>query len=318
MESTFYSQNTGRYYPFDEAAVQSQSSTRSCEELEILRKAVVDLGMVILLPRIIRGTVKAFVDIYTTDAGRAMRIEIRISDLVFSSGDILLPTSDFDTVKFRTLAGNSEIYGFVTSGYMSLLTDFQQSVLQVPVHRTCIKPMLRELQSVTAANEDRWLPPAECWEERPARPEEWDYGELMQPGEVSMRLKAGYNCKLTVSEADGRVIIQPEPGAGMGELLEHIPLGRGLDGILEEPISDLYFPRLDNIQEDLVVAKSFAGAYGLNVKVVTDENFVSFVSRSESDERGCVEQCLVIRYEGAPPLCSTTTVNPGTGLQPCE
>jgi len=337
METTFYSQNTGRFYPFDEDAVQNTrqpvSSWTECH-LDILRRGFADLGIVVLSSNDGKSRVDAVAHIENAAEGLFMSVEVRAGENVYSAPRMLLvprdsvtqrlDVQDFSTVKFAVDCDGGEMYGFVTLGYPGDIAAPDGQVLEnVPIHQTCVK-LVPYLRSIEVSNKDRWLPGEDekCPKDRRPRPASWDYGDLLEDSPEILHIKAGYNCQLKVNKADNRIVIQPKPGAGMGVVAEAVPLGydetrfeNGVEAFPDMPDSNRYEPRLDAIRE-LPLARTFAGSYGANIEVITDRNFVSFTERRAGNDE-CTPFDLVIRHMGTPLQCDTSPNSPESRLTDC-
>ena len=305
METPFYSQNTGRFYPFDDASTASIREEYGECILDVLRRGIVDLGLVVISNDSYTAPVISSCKI--SKSGKTVSVSVTVTctgeshNLTFSCNGL----QDFITVKSST----SRVYGFLTFGLSSVWDVHDFSISQIPVYRGCVKWLNHvQLGSVSIVNEDRWLPNDECAPDRFAgRPSQWSYGYVT---DSNLILRAGYNCRISFLERENKIQIQPILRSGMGEVKEQVGLGYNLLGSAVTPSFEPYFSnvlkRFDSIRSDVVFAKSVANAYGINVALTLDNNFKSQIIKIGSDEVGsdeknpaengnCVKQCLLIK-----------------------
>jgi len=297
METPFYSQNTGRFYPFDEARITSVRD--ECGEcvLDVLYRGIVDLGIAVISSDDLLDPVISECEISKVGNVRSVSVTVTCSseshELTFSYDG----SQDFVTVK----SSNGRVYGFLTFGVFSAWSVPDFSVSSIPVYRGCVKWLNHvQLDSVSVVNGDRWLPKDECNPDRFAdRPQQWSYGYVTNS---NMILKAGYNCKISFLERENKIQIQPMLRAGMGEVKEQVGLGYDLPGSGSVPDFEPYFndkiKRFDTIQPDVRFVRSVAGAYGVGVSVTHDYNFRSQVIKDEEyaeENNSCVKQHLCIK-----------------------
>jgi hypothetical protein len=207
-------------------------------------------------------------------------------------------------------------YGFLTLGHLSVWHSSSHTLSNIPIHRTCVKWISNYLvKSVEVLNEDRWLPDDECYPDRVAvRPDTWTYDNALEEDkEDKIILRAGYNCQITFSALENKVIIQPRLQGGLGVVSENIKLG--YDAETEEPEPILESPRYDTIKNRRYV-RSFAGAYGERIAIVRDNNFVNTVGTIEGPEGSvCEKDVLIVRYVREGRDC-IDTITPD--LEECE
>jgi len=303
MEPSFYSQNTSRFYPLDEDKISSVRDTYSECDLDILRQGIVDLGMVVVTDDEHQDSVFSSCTISKADNTYSVVVTADCASDSYQLEFTFENPSDFATIK---ASNGSNVYGFLTLGLSAVWSRYAVSLIDIPVYRGCIKWLnKRHLRSVEVRNSDRWLPQDECYPDKvPNRPDRWSYGTI-NAGDII--LKAGYNCKITSSERENKIQIQPSPRAGMGEVRVPVGLGEGL--IYDEesgefqPITeqvDAESGRFDTIIGNIRYAKSVAGAYGDHIVVSCDRNFLSQkienMSESEESESESESQSICPRH----------------------
>jgi hypothetical protein len=309
METSFYSQNTGRFYPFDEDNVQSHRAENEAkygaQAMELIQKGIVDMGMVVMTgdsrtePIITYCRISKSGDVFTVAIYADCEYFVKNSTHTENPGELdplggwadpsLSVEIDSYFLEFQftalqltdyiTLKANDEThcYGYLTIGIASLWTKpdiIPASVpcLEFPVHRTCVKWLNRQLTSLEVLNEDRYLPDDRCLPDL-IRPEMWSYGYVL-PGDIILR--AGYNCEIQFSEADNTIWFYPVAYGGLGKVAEHLPLGFQFiagQGWTKEPQISPDRRRYDWIDTSIAFASSVAEAYGNEILVETDGNF---------------------------------------------
>ena len=296
MITSFQSQNTGRFYPFDETELPSGLSDT---DLRVLKRGIVDLGIVVLSDDDFRKEVRAVCTLTKKGSDCEFVIKAECYDAAYTLTIKSEPPAPGESADFKTYYGLDEyesvmsdakfhIYGFITLGFAEVLASCLTEIKDIPIYRDCIKWVnRRHLRSVAVSNEDRWLPATKDCDD--SMSEIKDRRAIWQQCVISrgdIVLKAGYNCSLVFLPGENKVQIGSVPFAGNGEVAVALALGK------DEPA--LESGRFDTLISRAGGAKAVSGAYGETVRLSHDTNFSSKV---ETDNRkGCPKDTLIIEY----------------------
>lgn len=392
METTFYSQNLGRYYPLDQAAAEAMRLDPCAAG--VIQRAIADFGITMFTDVEVPGQVNVhMVDVRVSGSVFEFALKIAVGEEVATTPPITISSGEwveFGTIKLDFTEHAEELldarmYAYFVMGSAEIFSmPASLGGLEFKVNRTSTQFISRrEVRSVGIQNEQRWMPflrrlPADynpppfgwcksldtfCVFDVPVQdkdcpadtegaenrveqhkvrqgcdnyvPALWEYGDLLSGTDYGnpdvepadhILLKAGYNCQITVNQKDNKIIIRPKRGAGMGELAEHIPLGYKFDAngenpVIEKPVASVFAPRLDTIP-NMDPVKTFAGAFGDNIDVTTDNSFAVSVlvdgqelsPGEELDEFEDYKYALVVKLTDQSAVCDATPEPVPSGL----
>jgi len=313
VETSFYSQNTLRFYPFDEEQVQSNRSSFSEIEINVLQKGIVDLGIVLYTSNDDISPAEVMASLRQVSDGYKVTVIISEGE-EFHPLEFIIPKNTLDFTTIKSVAG-SDLYGFITIGHAALLGCLPIEGSQtpeftdIPVYIGCVKILnKRKINSIEILNQDRFLPSNKCLPDPTEnRPSFWSYGSITL-GDVIF--KEGYNCLITFLPLENRIVLMPLAGAGLGQV--KTPIGKGyFDGNFE-PFNPPDSNRFDGIEAGKIFAKTVAGAYGNHIVLTHDNNFIAEVTPLDQ----CEPQTLTITCIGdIRGECEEPPVPP---VPPCE
>lgn len=247
---SFFADNLGRFYPFDEddvhLKIQKHSLPRDFLLLRLLQEGVADLGIVITRKREKRNSCndqmpQAVRLTYISRLHKTLQLVIQVLDY-----DLLFEwQSDEITEPFHTLTASTaqgEIFGYCVLGvqgiWNTLPTNFVWSGVaadqDIKVQRTRVMcPERRQLTHVIAWNQARTRSETDCeniiW---PVGTEQSPNYLWRQPDDALITItdsdvvfKEGYNSHIAFDETVNRISVNAVAGAGMGVVGEEIKRG---------------------------------------------------------------------------------------------
>jgi hypothetical protein len=277
---SFFDDNTGRFYPFNEEKLQERRTEFSEQLVTLLKRGIADTGIVVASGRTLIGAVY----------GKLYRIT-KVSDyyeVCFNISTITLKFSwtpealqtPFTTIKAETTDG--ETFGYFILGHRELWDNLPDpfvwnygSESGIELQRSRISWLdQRQITHVTPWNTERLratnsegCPPIQ-WPEGSTLPE----GSLRPVGttitDQPIVFREGFNCSITTSPDTNRLVIQPIAGAGKGVVSEDLSRGIG-----EQKPGTLNRSRYDGALEYGECAYHINEAAGPIVNIYTSHHF---------------------------------------------